>query len=99
MPARQPFDERHLQDVVLAQSGQIRASRRFSVLGVVTRPVVVLAAVVAIVAIALGVKDYVERENENSPAGPDTPTVEQMRAITHPKKSTSGKTDRTRMSA
>src|SRR5215469_4425566 len=98
MPARQPFDERHLQDVVLAQSGQIRASRRFSVLGVVTRPVVVLAAVVAIVAIALGVKDYVERD-ENSPAGPDTPTVEQMRAITHPKKGSSGKTDRTRMSA
>lgn len=99
MPARQPFDERHLQDVVLAQSGQIRASRRFSGLEIITRPVVVIAVFVAIVAIALGVKDYFERENANSVAGPDTSTVEPAQAITHLKKSTSGKTDRTRMSA
>lgn len=99
MPARQPFDERHLQDVVLAQSGQIRASGRFSGLEIITRPVVVIAAFVAIVAIALGVKDYFERENANSVAGPDTSAVEPAKATTHLKKSTSGKTDRTRMSA
>lgn len=99
MPARQPFDERHLQDVVLAQSGQIRPAKRFSGLEVLTRPLVALAAMVAIIAIALGVKDYVEQQNAISPADTGTPTVEHTKAITHRKKTASGKADRTRMSA
>lgn len=99
MPARQPFDERHLQDVVLAQSEQIRAARpRFSGLAILARPVTALAAVVAIVAIALGVKDYVGKQNADSPASTGIPTLEPTKAITHRKKITAGKTDRTRMS-
>jgi hypothetical protein len=100
MPARQPFDERHLQDVVLAQSEEIRPPSRFSGLRALTRPVVALAAIVAIVVVALGIKDYVGQQNANSPAGAATPTVEHTKAITRPKKTTtSGKVERTRMSA
>jgi len=84
---------------VLEQSRQIRASRRFSGLEILTRPLVALAAMVAIVAIALGVKDYVEQQNAISPADIGTPTVEHTKAITHRKKTASGKSDRTRMSA
>src|SRR5262249_20245237 len=86
-------------DVVLAQSGQIRPARRFSGLEILTRPLVGLAAMVAIVAIALGVKDYVEQQKAISPADTGTSTVEHTKAITHRKKSASGKTDRTRMPA
>jgi len=99
MPARQPFDERHLQDVVLAQSEEIRPSSRISGLRALTRPAVALAAIVAILAIGLGIKDYVERPMTNSPAGTATPPVEHTKAITRPKKSASGKTERTRTSA
>lgn len=100
MPARQPFDERHLQDVVLAQSEEIRPPSRISGLRALTRPVVALAAIVAIVVVALGIKDYVGQQNANSPAGAAAPTVEHTKAITRPKKTTtSGKVERTRMSA
>lgn len=100
MPARQPFDERHLQDVVLAQSEEIRRPSRFSGLRALTRPMVALAAIVAIVILALGIKEYVGQRNANSPAGAVAPTVEHTKAITHPKKTTtSGKVERTRMSA
>ena len=98
MPARQPFDDRHLRNVVLAQSDEIRATQRFSGLQILSRPVVALAAIVAIVAIALGIKDYVG-QNPNSPADTNTPTVENAKAVTRPKKSTSGKAERTRTSA
>ena len=99
MPASQSFDERHLQDVVLAQSGEIRPANRFSGLRSLVRPVVALAAVVAFIAIGLGIKDYVGQQNANSTAGTVTPAVEHPNAITRLKKSTSGKTVRTRTSA
>jgi len=99
MPASQHFDERHLRDVVLAQSDEIRADRRFSVFQTFTRPVVALTTVVAIVAIALGVKDYVEQQKANAVAGQDAPSVTHAKAVTRPKKATSARTERSRMSA
>ena len=99
MPGSPRFDERHLQDVVLAQSEEIRPVSRFSGLQALTRPAVALTAIVAIVAIGLGIKDYVGQQNLSAPAGAATPAVEHTKAITRPKKSTSGKTERTRTSA
>src|SRR5215469_1017720 len=99
MPASPSFDERHLQDVVLSQSGEIRPANRFSGLQSLTRPVVALAAIVAFIVIGLAIKDYVGQQNANSPAATATPSVEHPKAITRPKKSTSGKTERTRTSA
>jgi hypothetical protein len=83
MPASQQFDEQHLRDVVLAQSAQIRPARRFSGLEVLTRPVVALTAIVAIVAIALGVKDYVQAPPA---AGTGTPVIENSKTVTGPAK-------------
>ncbi|HEX6804421.1 MAG TPA: hypothetical protein VF133_12135 [Terriglobales bacterium] len=89
MPASQQFDERHLRDVVLAQSAQIRPARRFSGLEVLTRPVVALTAIVAIVAIALGVRDYVYTPPA---ASTGTPAIENSKIVTRPtKKSASAK--------
>ena len=90
MPAGRHFDERHLRDVALAQSEQIRAGRRFSGLEILTRPMVALAAVIAIVALALGIEDYVEQQNAKAPAGTVTPTLEHTKS-TRPKKTTSAK--------
>jgi len=99
MPAGQPFDERHLRDVVLAQSDEIRATRSFSGLQLLSRPVVALAAIVAILAIGLGIKDYVGQQSANSPASTDTATVGNTNALTRLKKTALGKAERTRTSA
>lgn len=93
------FDERHLREVVLAQSGQIRATKRNSGLEIFTRPLVALTAIVAIVAIALGIRDYIQPQKANALTNPDAPTVAHPKAITRPKKNTSTKSERSRMSA
>ena len=99
MPANQYFDQKHLQDVVLAQSKEIRPAGRFSSPEIVTRPLLVLTAIVAIVAIFLGVKNYVEPRKATPPASTSTPVVEHSKVVTRTKKTTSAKAERTRVSA
>ena len=100
MPADQHFDEKHLQDMVLAQSGQIRAAKQLSGPGRITRPVAVLTAIVAIAVISLGVKDYVEQQKQAKPSlAGSASTVTHSSAITHPRKTSSVKARRAPASA
>jgi len=60
------------------------------------RLVLVMAGTVAVVAIAVGIKDYVQQKHQTSTS---TPTVVPSNTRTVQRKSTSAKTGRTRMSA
>jgi cytoskeletal protein RodZ len=89
MPAEQHFDQKHLQAVALAQSGQIRPARSFSHVEKVTRPLVWLILIVAVVAIGLGIRDYVGGRKAANPASTATPTVEPSKGGMRAKRSTS----------
>ena len=91
MPADQRFDEKHLQDIVMAQSGQIRPAKRLEGPQRITRPVAVLTAIVAIVVISLGIKDYVEQQKAKPSSSKSTSTVTRTSPIARQKTTTSTK--------
>lgn len=64
------------------------------------RFLVALIGIVAVVAISVGIKDYVKQQGKaKPPASTSTPTVVDSNAITVPKQTTSAKTRQARMSA
>jgi hypothetical protein len=63
------------------------------------RSISALAAVIAVVAIFVGIKDYIEQQKEKPAASTSTRMVVASKTITVPKNTTSAKTGRSRMSA
>jgi hypothetical protein len=61
------------------------------------RPFVVITAIVAVVAISVGIKDYVQ-ERKNPPASTPTPSIIDSKAVTVKNKTGSAKTRRARIS-
>jgi type IV secretory pathway VirB10-like protein len=72
----------------------------FSMPETLPRPLVALTIIVTIVAISLGIKDYVERQKKaEPPASTSTPTETHSNARTRPRKTTSANAIPARMSA
>src|SRR5579864_6136492 len=72
----------------------------FSMPETLSRPLVALTVIVTIVAISLGIKDYVEQHKKAEPsASTNTPTEVRSKARTRSRKTTSSKALPARMSA
>lgn len=91
MPGEQHFDPKHLQDVVLAQSEQIQVPRRFSDPVKIKRPVLALTIVVTMIAIGLGIRDYVEEQKARPLASISGHLAANAQSVNRAKKVPSGR--------
>jgi hypothetical protein len=61
------------------------------------RPLILITAIVAVVAISVGIKDYVHQKKANPPASTPTPSIADSKAVTAKTKTGSEKTRRARV--